>query len=152
MGMSDYVRALREKIGHDFLLMPSVAAIVRDEEGRILLVQGMEGRWQLLGGAVDPDETPEEALRRECREEANADVRPTRLLAAVGGPHHRHTYANGDEIGFVISLYEAELVGGELRPDRDETQAVGWFAPAQLAGLEMSEPTRETLRVGLRAS
>lgn len=149
MGMSDYVRGLREKIGHAFLLMPSVAAIVRDEEGRILLVQSVEGRWQLLGGAVDPGETPEDALRRECLEEANAVVRPTRLLAAVGGPQHRHTYANGDEIGFVISVYEAELLGGELRPDHEETQAVAWFALEELDELEMSDPTRATLRAVL---
>lgn len=152
MGMSDYVRGLRERIGHDFLLMPSVAAILRDEEGRILLVQSVEGRWQLPGGAVDPDETPEDALRRECLEEANAVVRPTRLLAAVGGPRHRHTYANGDEIGFVISLYEAELLGGELRPDQDETLAVEWFVPEELDGLEMTDATRATLREGLRAT
>lgn len=152
MGMSAYVRGLREKVGHSLLLMPSVAAILRDAEGRILLVQGMEGRWQLPGGAVDPDETPEDALRRECLEEANAVVEPTRLLAAVGGPHHRHTYANGDEIGFVISVFEATLVGGELRPDHDETQALGWFAPTELDGLELSDPTRATLRAALRAS
>ena len=145
MGMSDYVRALRERIGHDFLLMPTVAAVVRDGQRRILLVQGVEGRWQLPGGAVDPDERPEEALRRECLEEANAIIRPIRLLAAVGGPQHRHTYANGDEVGFVISVYEAELLGGELRPDHDETQAVGWFAPDEIADLQMSDATRATL-------
>lgn len=145
MGMSDYVRGLREKIGNDFLLVPTVTAIVRDQEGRILLVQGVEGRWQLPGGAIDPDESPEEALGRECLEEANAIVRPTRLLAVLGGPQHRHTYANGDEIGFVISLYEAELVGGELRPDEDEIQALGWFAPDEIAGLEMSGSTRAEL-------
>jgi 8-oxo-dGTP pyrophosphatase MutT (NUDIX family) len=152
MGMSDYVRGLREKIGHDYLLMPSVAAILRDDDGRILLVQSVEGRWQLPGGAIDPDETPEDALRRECLEEANADVRPTRLLAAVGGPQHRHRYANGDEIGFVISLYEVELVGGELRPDHDEIQGLGWFAEAELDGLETTEATRATLRAALRAT
>ena len=151
MGMSDYVRGLREKVGHAFLLLPSVAAIVRDGEGRILLVQGMEGRWQLPGGAIEPDEEPEDALRRECLEEANAVVRPTRLLAAVGGPGNRHTYANGDEIGFVISVYEAELVGGELRPDHDETQAIGWFSESELERLEMSGPTRSTLGIALRA-
>jgi len=86
MGMSDYVSGLRHRIGHHFLLMPTVAAIVRDDSGRILLVQGVEGPWQLPGGAVDPDERPEDALQRECREEANAIVRPVRLLAAVGGP------------------------------------------------------------------
>jgi ADP-ribose pyrophosphatase YjhB (NUDIX family) len=145
MGMSDYVRGLRHRIGNDFLLMPTVAAIVRDESGRILLVQGVEGPWQLPGGAVDPDEHPEEALQRECREEANAVVRPIRLLAAVGGPQHRHTYANGDEVGFVVSVYEAELLGGELRPDDDETQAVGWFAQEDLEGLQLSGVSRATL-------
>lgn len=149
--MSAYVRGLRERVGHAFLLMPTVAAILRDGEGRILLVQNMDGRWQLPGGAVDPDESPEDALRRECLEEANAVVRPTRLLAALGGPQTRHTYANGDEAGFVISVYEAELVAGELRPDHEETQALGWFAPARLDGLELSDPTRATLRVALGA-
>ena len=151
MGMSDYVRGLRERIGHEYLLMPSAAAIVRDGEGRILLVQSLEGHWQLPGGAVDPDEHPEEALRRECLEEANAAVRPTRLLAAVGGPGHRYTYANGDEVGFVVSVYEAELLGGELRPDHDETQDVGWFAAEELDQLELSPVTRATLAEVLRA-
>jgi 8-oxo-dGTP pyrophosphatase MutT (NUDIX family) len=150
MGMSDYVRCLRERIGHDYLLMPSVAAIVRDAEGRILLVQSLEGRWQLPGGAVDPDEHPEEALRRECLEEANAIVRPTRLLGAVGGPGHRHTYSNGDEVGFVVSVYETELLAGELRPDHDETRDVGWFSRAQLEQLELSPVTRATLGELLR--
>jgi 8-oxo-dGTP pyrophosphatase MutT (NUDIX family) len=150
MGMSDYVRRLRERIGHDYQLMPSAAAIVRDAGGRILLVQSLEGRWQLPGGAVDPDEHPEEALRRECLEEANAVVRPTRLLAAVGGPGHRHTYGNGDEVGFVVSVYEAELLGGDLRPDHDETQDVGWFAEEELRQLELSPVTRATLAEVLR--
>ena len=76
---------------------------------------------------------------------------PTRLLAALGGPQNRHTYANGDEVGFVISVYEADLVGGELRPDNDETQAVGWFSPDELAELEVTGPTRATLHVALSA-
>jgi len=145
MAMSDYMRRLRERVGHEFLLIPSVAAILRDPDGRILLVQGVEGSWQLPGGAIDPDEAPEDALRRECLEEANAVVQPTRLLAAVGGPEHRLTYANGDEIGFVISVYEAELVEGDLRPDDDETQAVRWFEPEELEVLPMRDPTRATL-------
>jgi 8-oxo-dGTP pyrophosphatase MutT (NUDIX family) len=145
MGMSAYVRRLRERIRHEYLLMPSVAAIVRDGEGRILLVQSVEGHWQLPGGAVDPDEHPQEALRRECLEEANAVVRPTRLLAAVGGPGHRYTYENGDEVGFVVSVYEVELLGGHLRSDHDETQAVGWYAEEDLEQLELSPVTRATL-------
>src|SRR5207248_8379913 len=53
VGMSDYVRRLREKIGNDFMFMPSVSALIRDDDERILFVQHFEGRWQLPGGAVD---------------------------------------------------------------------------------------------------
>jgi 8-oxo-dGTP pyrophosphatase MutT (NUDIX family) len=151
MGMSDYVRGLREKIGNDLLLMPAVVGFIRDGEGRVLLVQHVEGRWQLPGGAVDPGERPEEALCRECLEEANAEVRPSRIAGVFGGPEYRATYANGDEIAFVVVAFEAELVGGELRPDQDETQDVAWFAPADVDGLEMHASTRMTLSSLLRA-
>ena len=47
--MSDYVRALREKIGPDLLFMPAVTAVICDDDGRILLVQHVESAI-----AVDP--------------------------------------------------------------------------------------------------
>jgi NADH pyrophosphatase NudC (nudix superfamily) len=45
----------------------------------------------------------------------------------------------------VISVYEADLVEGDLRPDNDETQAVRWFDPEELAALPTTNPTRATL-------
>jgi 8-oxo-dGTP diphosphatase len=149
MAMSEYVRRLREKIGTDFLLVPSVAAIVRDRAGRVLLVQHVEGRWQIPGGAVDPGESPQEAAARECREEANIVVRIGEVLGAFGGDRYRATYANGDEIGFVPVVFAAELVSGEPAPDREETQAVGWFTAAEAEELEMHPATREMLRLSL---
>ena len=151
MGMSDYVRALRAKIGHDFVLMPAVGALIRNDAGRVLLVQHVEGRWQIPGGAIDPGERPADALRRECMEEAGVEIRVGRILGAFGGPEHRITYANGDEVGWVTSIFEAELVAGQPHPDHDETQAVGWFAPDEVDALDMHPATRATLRAALRA-
>src|SRR5687768_2430179 len=37
--MSDHVRSLRERVGHDLLLLPSVAVLVQDDHGRVLLVR-----------------------------------------------------------------------------------------------------------------
>ena len=127
MGMSDYVRGLRAKIGNDFLLMPTVAARIADGRGRLLLVQHVEGRWQLPGGAVDPGEHPADALRRECREEASVEVELGALIGAFGGPEYNATYANGDRAGFVTTVYEATIAAGEPQPGDDEIQAVGWF-------------------------
>jgi 8-oxo-dGTP pyrophosphatase MutT (NUDIX family) len=144
--MSDYVRRLREKVGNDFLLMPSVAALIRGDDGRILFVQHVEGRWQLPGGAVDPGERPAAAMQRECREEAGIAVDPIRIAGVFGGPEYRITYANGDETGWVVTVYEARIVAGDPAPSDDETQAVGWFSFDELAGLELAPSTRETLR------
>ncbi|HEY3543863.1 MAG TPA: NUDIX domain-containing protein [Gaiellaceae bacterium] len=144
--MSDYVRGLRAKIGHDFLLMPTVAARIADGRGRLLLVQHVEGRWQLPGGAVDPGEHPADALRRECREEASVEVELGALIGAFGGPEYTATYANGDRAGFVTTVYDATIAAGEPQPGDDEIQAVGWFTPAEIEGLEMGDATRATIR------
>jgi len=146
MGMSDYVRGLRAKIGNDFLLMPTVAARIADDRGRLLLVRHVEGRWQLPGGAVDPGEHPADALRRECREEASVDVELGALIGAFGGPAYCATYANGDRAGFVTTVYDATIEGGDPQPGDDEIQAVGWFMLEEIDELEMGDATRATIR------
>jgi 8-oxo-dGTP pyrophosphatase MutT (NUDIX family) len=153
MGMSDYVRGLRAQIGHDFMLMPSVAALIRADDGRVLLVRHVEGRWQLPGGAVDPDERPDDAVRREAREEAGIEIEPLEVLGVFGGPEYRITYANGDDAGWVVSVYAARIVSGTPAPgDPDEVADVGWFAPEEIAALELHASTRRTLELLLRAS
>jgi 8-oxo-dGTP pyrophosphatase MutT (NUDIX family) len=142
MGMSDYMRRLREMVGHDYVLVPCAGALIRDEAGRVLLVRHVEGRWQLPGGAVDPDESPAEAARRECLEEASVEIEVGRIVGAFGGPEYRVTYANGDEVGVVSTVFEAEIVAGTPEPGDDETVEVRWFAPGELAALELRASTR----------
>src|SRR5262245_15173251 len=144
--MSDYVRRLRDKVGTDLLFMPSTHAVIRDDEGRILLVRHVEGRWMLPGGAVEPGETPVEAVRRECLEEAGIVVEPVRIAGVYGGPEYHVTYANGDETAWVATVFEVRLVSGEPAPSDDETSEVGWFAADELDALPQSEATRLTLR------
>jgi 8-oxo-dGTP pyrophosphatase MutT (NUDIX family) len=143
--MSDYVRRLREKVGNDFMFMPSVTALIRNDDGRILFVQHVEGRWQLPGGAIDPGERPAEAMQRECLEEAGITVEPIRIAGVFGGPEYRITYSNGDEAGWVVTVFEARIVAGEPLPSDDETQAVGWFSLEEIEALELVPSMRETL-------
>lgn len=64
-----------------------VGALVHDAAGRLLLVQrGSDphrGRWTLPGGRIEPDETPEQAVVRELREETGLDVRVGRVVGRV---------------------------------------------------------------------
>ncbi len=60
----------------------AVAALVmRPDDGRILAINrpGAPDDLAMLGGHVDEGETPEEAVVRECREEASIEVDPACL-------------------------------------------------------------------------
>ena len=55
--MSAYLRRVRAKVGNEFLLMPSVTAVVFDAKRRVLMVRPSRREvWVAPGGAVDPDE------------------------------------------------------------------------------------------------
>jgi len=70
MAISPYIRRLREAVGSDLLLVPSVAGIIFDHDGRILLVrQADDGVWSTPGGAIEPNEEPADAVVREVWEE-----------------------------------------------------------------------------------
>ncbi|WP_030763490.1 NUDIX domain-containing protein [Streptomyces sp. NRRL F-2664] len=53
-----------------------VGLVVLDGDGRVLLGQSHDGRWELPGGKVDPGEGFEEAAARELAEETALRVTP----------------------------------------------------------------------------
>ena len=63
-----------------------VAAIIR-KEGRIFATQRGYGEWkdwwEFPGGKMEAGETPEEALRREIREELSTEISVDELLCTV---------------------------------------------------------------------
>ena len=61
--------------------MTTVVAAVIEQQGRILICQRRRGqphelKWEFPGGKLEPDETPEDALRRELREELAIEAVP----------------------------------------------------------------------------
>ncbi|MEU9888226.1 (deoxy)nucleoside triphosphate pyrophosphohydrolase [Sphaerisporangium sp. NPDC051011] len=111
-----------------------VAAIIVDG-GRLLAAQrarppATAGGWEFPGGKVDPGETDEEALVRECREELGVEIA---VGAKVGGD-----WPLGP--GYVLRAWFARLVSGDPHPHehlalrwmtRDELFDIPWL-PADL--------------------
>lgn len=59
----------------------SVDLVIRDNDGRILIVEPKyKPAWDLPGGMAEANEPPHEAARRELHEELGLDVRVGRLL------------------------------------------------------------------------
>ena len=140
-------------MGADLLLLPSTAVIPRDDEDHILLVRLKDtGNWATIGGAVEPDETPEQCAVREAEEEAGVTVRLGSVLGVLGGPEYRVRYPNGDETAYVVTVYDATVTSGSPRPDDDETVQVHWFSSDDLPFDQMGTLTRALLRdIGLTA-
>lgn len=145
--ISPYIAELRKHIGHDLLLLPSVALLIWDDQGRLLLMQNKDtGEWQSIGGGIDPDESPEDAAIREAKEEVSVDVELTSLRGVVGGEGFRIVYPNKDEVSYVATVYDARVTGGEVKPDDEEASDAKWYAKSELAGLNLDSYTRNLLR------
>jgi mutator protein MutT len=104
-------------------------AVVRDAEGRILVVQRANepsrGRWSLPGGRIEPGESAAEAAAREVREETGLDVVVGERLGIVDfGPH-------------VVADFAATVTGGTLRAGDDALDA-RWVTLTELAALPCS--------------
>jgi ADP-ribose pyrophosphatase YjhB (NUDIX family) len=146
VAIAPYIRRLRELVGTELLVLPSAAVLPRDAAGRILLVRIIEtGQWAVIGGAIEPDESPQDAARREAQEEAGVTLELGPILGVLGGPQFRLTYPNGDQTSYVTTVFAATVVGGTPHPDGDETSAVAWWDPGHLPHSEMSAFTRALL-------
>jgi len=144
--MSDHVRRLREALGNELLVLPSVTGIVFDAEGRMLLVLQTSGNvWSTPGGAVDPLESPADAVVREVWEETGLHTKPRRILAVFGGEHCVVDYPNGDRTAYVNTVFECEVLGGTLAPDGEETSEVRYFARGEVAKIDMARWLRRVI-------
>ena len=141
MAISQYLRDLRSLVGQRLILLPGVAAVVRDAEGRVLFMRRADdGRWGLPAGAVDPGESPAEAVVREVREETGLTVRPLRVAGVFGGARFRHRYPNGDEAEYVVAVFDCEVTGGRLATRDGEALELRYFTPEDAPTLTLPYP------------
>jgi 8-oxo-dGTP diphosphatase len=124
---------------------PVVAAVLRDQAGRLLLQQALPGKphagqWEFPGGKVESQENPRLALRREAVEELGLTLDEKAMLPV----------AFADELGenghpaIVLFLYECPVWEGQ--PHSREGQAWGWFTPSEAAALPMPPIDRALLK------
>lgn len=139
MPISEYLRQLRARVGTTLLLVPSATGLVFDDDGRVLLVRHSNGNvWVAPGGALDPGETPQDAMVREVWEETGLHVAPVRLCGVFGGPEFAVAYANGDQVSYVMAVFACRRLGGTLRPDGDEVLEARYFTAAELPEANLS--------------
>jgi 8-oxo-dGTP diphosphatase len=111
-----------------------VAVALVDVDGRVLLAQrppgkSMAGLWEFPGGKVQADETPEQALIRELKEELDIDVAEA-CLAPLTFASHRYPAFH-----LLMPLYVCRRWNGDVTAR--EGQKLAWVRPQRLAEYPM---------------
>jgi 8-oxo-dGTP pyrophosphatase MutT (NUDIX family) len=143
MSESSYIKDIRAKIGKDLLLVPGVAAIIRNEKGQILAQKNTDGQWNLPAGGIDPGEKPAQAIVREVFEETGLIARPTRIVGLIGGGReYRIEYPGGDIIESTTTVFACEVIGGAIEPQDDETARLRYFHADDMPDLISNIPLK----------
>src|SRR5712691_9866651 len=107
-GVSDEEKLPRLSVHAGRMTAIIVTAAVIERDGCFLVTRRqkgvhLEGCWEFPGGKIDPHETHAAALKREIREELDADVDVGRLLLTT-----THAYP---EKTVTLFFYRCHLVG-----------------------------------------
>lgn len=116
-----------------------VAALIWDE-GKFLICQRPLHKargllWEFVGGKVEPGESKQAALIRECREELAVELRVGEKFMDVV-----HEYP---DITIRLTLFHAVILAGE--PQKIEHNDIRWITPREIGDYEFCPADEEIL-------
>ena len=117
-----------------------VAALIWDQ-GKFMICQRPAHKarallWEFVGGKVEPGETKDQALIRECREELGVTVSVGDVFMEVV-----HEYP---DITVHLTLYHAAIAEGE--PQKLEHNDIRWIYPGQIPAYDFCPADEEILK------
>ena len=92
--------------------------------------------WEFVGGKVEPGETKEQALIRECQEELA-------ITLAVGDVFMDVTHEYHD-LTVHLTLFNATIADGE--PQKLEHNDIRWITPSEISNYEFCPADEEILK------
>ncbi|TAN57391.1 NUDIX domain-containing protein [Patescibacteria group bacterium] len=124
---------------------PTASVLIENDKGEILLtrraIEPLKGYWDTAGGFCEEDEHPEDAARREIKEELGVDVELTGLVGIF-----MDYYGDGGD--WTINIhYSGRIKGGDIKP-ADDIDGYEWFPLDSLpeVAFESGQSALDTLK------
>ena len=121
--------------------MTEVVAALIWQENKFMICQRPANKarpllWEFVGGKVEPGETKEQALIRECQEELN-------ITLAVGDEFMDalHEYP---EILVHLTVFNATILKGV--PEKLEHNDIKWITPEEISNFEFCPADKDILK------
>jgi 8-oxo-dGTP diphosphatase len=119
----------------------NVAAAIIERGREILIAQRpndthMALKWEFPGGKIEPDESPEECLIREIKEELDLDIRVEDKLMVV-----EHQY---EELKVILHCYRCSYLGGEAKTK--DCHDFRWVVAGDLQNFDFAGADRPVVR------
>ena len=141
-----YIQELRRYIGHAPLIGVACGIIVINSRGEILLQKRRDnGRWGIIGGAMEIGESVQETVIREAREEAGITIGQMDLFGIYSGMDRLVEYPNGDICYSACIVFITKDFEGTIVSQEEEVIEHRFFAPENLPG-EINEYDKVYIR------
>lgn len=134
------------------ILAVAAIGVVTNDSGEVLITKrgedeaaDAENKWEFPGGGLEFDESVEEAVIREVKEETGYDVEVVRLLPKIYTNHWVHK--NGDQKQVVLLAYHCKIIGGELKRNSGDLEIIDakFIRPEDIINYDCLPKTKEII-------
>jgi ADP-ribose pyrophosphatase YjhB (NUDIX family) len=130
----DYVKYIRDRVGHDVINLTGVNVLIINKNNQVLLQRRgtFPYKWGLVGGITELGESLEETAIREAKEETGLDIKELSLLGTTSGKECYIDFPNDDKAYFITVGYFTKNFNGALKIDGLETKELRFFSYEEL--------------------
>ena len=128
----NYIKYIRNLIGHEMLLTVGCGIIIEDN-GRILLQHRVdEDNWCIPGGLMEIGESFEETVKRETFEESGLTITDLKLFGLYSGNNCFVEYPNKDKVYSIQIIFMTKNFNGKLKQTSPECLNHAFFERGSL--------------------